>query len=151
MVGVSRFSLGDYDGGLIGSLMLCIDSKRRCIGVGVAVAVRLLFKGPLRTAKPTILGTGTVETGTAMCCGKSGVLTKATGKNTSYTIVGLLRSIGARGAMKRHVITFRHLNTMIFHQSSALDFENLLCCCVAEQQFHRLNLASQPNRLGGLV
>ena len=64
-------------------------------------------------------------------------------------MVDLLGSKGVqRVAMKRRAFSFmfRHLNTMI---QTFLDVFNLQCG-VDEQQFHRLNPASQPSSYGGI-
>jgi len=59
---------------------------------------------------------------------------------------------GRVAVKRRDFFTFRcaHRYTMIFHQSSALEV-SISDVGVEEQQIHRLNLASQPNKLGGLV
>jgi hypothetical protein len=79
---------------------------------------------------------------------------KATGKNTSQTIrVSLFRSIGARGAVKRRILRVfvcKHCYTNVFQRSPFLKGSISGCFGVEEQQFHRLNQTSQPNRHGGI-
>jgi len=144
MVGVSRISLGVCYCGLNGSLAQSVVYGFKHL----TIAEALTCKGTLRTEKPT------VNLALLLSVRDNQSATKATGKNTSHTMVSLFRSIGVqRVAMKRRickVFVCKHRYTNVFQRSPFLKGSISGCFGVDEQQFHRLNQTSQPNRYGGI-